>query len=859
MTADATLELLDSDKLGLSHEAVADRLGHYGANALPDQERRQWWRMLLEQLCDALIVVLIVAAVISGIVGDLQDAFLILLIVVVNAIVGVVQEYRAERTLAALRELAAPNAQVVRAGHVEITNAANLVPGDVVLLEAGDAVPADLRLLEFADLRVDESMLTGESTPVAKTNCALESHDLPVGDRVNLTFKGTLVTRGHCRAVVVGTGMQTELGRIAGLIRATAPATTPLQSRLAVFSKRLAVVILAICAMLFAFGVLRGEPTLVMFLTAVSLAVAAVPEALPAVVTLSLAFGAGKMSRKNALIRRLPAVETLGSVTYICADKTGTLTENRMRLERIAIADREHAELSELDDDLAATVGRALALSNDVRVDEDDNFAGDPTELALIEAANTAGFRKLHLEAECPRVDELAFDSDRKRMSTLHRTDGAALMYCKGAPEVVLPLCHDSIDSAAFDCARELARAEHLADRGYRVLAVAYRSFEQAPQELTSACESGLTLICLAALIDPPRAGVKAAVRECVTAGIVPIMITGDHPGTARAIAQRLGISSDHETVLTGQQMDQIDDLDFARRVQEVRVYARASPQQKIRIVAALQKHGGFVAMTGDGVNDAPALKLANIGIAMGDKGTDVAREAADMVLLDDNFTTIVSAVKEGRRIFDNIRKFIKDTMSSNSGEIWTIVLAPLLGLPMPLLPVHILWINLVTDGLPGLAFTAEPAERRIMRRPPRAPDEHIFTSGMWQHILWFGLFVGGISIAAQAWALSRGVEHWQTIVFTVLTLSQLFHSVAIRSDRDSLATVGILSNLPMLGAVLLAAALQLLIIYAPPMNALFHTHPLPIFDLAVCVGLSALSLVAVEIEKWLMRRGLIY
>ena len=444
-------------------------------------------------------------------------------------------------------------------------------------------------------------------------------------------------------------------------------------------------------------------------------------------------------------------------------------------------------------------------------------------------------------------------------MSTLHGEGDAVVLYCKGAPEAVLPLCSAALGTEHFDCTRELERAEQLARNGYRVLAVAYRSQANAPRVMTPEFESNMTLICLAALIDPPRDGVEAAVRECVTAGIVPVMITGDHPGTARAIATRIGISSHDDVVLTGSEIDGMSEEDFARRVEHVRVYARASPQQKIRIVEALQNRRQFIAMTGDGVNDAPALKLADIGVAMGGKGTDVAREAADMVLLDDNFATIVSAVREGRRIYDNIRKFVKDTMSSNSGEIWTLVLAPMVGLPIPLLPIHILWINLVTDGLPGLAFTAEAAERNIMSRPPRAPGEHLFADGMWQHIVWFGLFVGGISVASQAWALWRGVEYWQTIVFTVLTLSQLFHSLAVRSERDSLVTIGVFTNLPMLGAIALAAALQLMIIYLPPLNVIFHTHPLPAFDLAVCVGLSMLSLVAVEFEKWLIRCGIIY
>ena len=504
-------------------------------------------------------------------------------------------------------------------------------------------------------------------------------------------------------------------------------------------------------------------------------------------------------------------------------------------------------------------MGRALALSNDVQFDEDGKLVGEPTEVALAEAAAAAGFDKPRLEQEFPRLNELAFESERQRMSTLHSADGGAVLYCKGAPEAVLPLCNGGICDEGFDPDEELARAEHLANNGYRVLALAFRRFKTVPGELTPDVEDDLTLICLAALIDPPREGVEEAVKECVAAGIVPVMITGDHPGTARAIAMRLGIASNDDAVLTGRELDEMSEEEFARQVQHIRVYARASPQQKISIVDALQKKGSFVAMTGDGVNDAPALKLANIGVAMGAKGTDVAREAADMVLLDDNFATIVFAVREGRRIYDNIRKFIKDTMSSNSGEIWTLVLAPLLGLPIPLLPVHILWINLVTDGLPGLAFAAEPEERRIMRRAPRTSGESMFAGGMWQHIIWYGLFVGGVSVASQAWALWRGVEYWQTIVFTVLTLSQLFHSLAVRSERDSLATIGILSNLPMLFAVVLAGALQLMIIYLPPLNAIFHTQPLPAFDLAVCIGLSALSLVAVEIEKFLIRRRLIY
>jgi Ca2+-transporting ATPase len=523
--------------------------------------------------------------------------------------------------------------------------------------------------------------------------------------------------------------------------------------------------------------------------------------------------------------------------------------------------DEERADLPPSDIGPPWTnLGQALALCNDV-VRRDGDPVGEPTELALFLAAEQAGYVKKALEAALPRVAELPFDSSRKRMTTLHSEESGVVAYVKGAPEVLVRRCTDRLTAAGTQSIDEAAvsvLAKGLADRGYRVLAVAERHFDTHPASLDDA-EQGLTLLGLVALIDPPRPEARAAVDECRGAGITPVMITGDHPGTARAIAVRLGIADEGDEALTGRDLAELSDDALQHRVADARVYARVSPEQKIRIVKALQARGEYVAMTGDGINDAPALKRAGIGVAMGDKGTDVAREAADMVLLDDNFATIVGAVREGRRIFDNIRKFIKDTMSSNSGEIWTLFLAPFLGLPIPLLPIHILWINLVTDGLPGLAFTAEPAEPGIMRRPPRPPDESIFAHGMWQHIVWVGLFVGGVSIASQAWAISRGVEYWQTVVFTVLTLSQLFHSLAVRSERASLLKIGLFSNLPMLGAVLLTVGLQLAVIYLPVFNPIFKTQPLPLFDLTVCFAVSSLVLVAVEAEKALVRRGLIY
>ena len=856
--ADEALQRLASSATGLSSAAAQQRLTEHGPNALPEKGRRSLLVMLLGQFADFMIVVLLVAALISGFIGEPQDTIAILVIVLLNAIIGAVQEFRAERAVAALREMAAPEAQVLRDGRAITLAAAELVPGDIVLLEAGNIVPADLRLLDVTEMQADESALTGESHPVDKQPARLSDTELPLGDRQNIAFKSSLITRGGGQGVVVATGMATEIGQIAELLHGEAGVKTPLQVRLTRFGRYLALAVLAICAVVFTTGLLQGQPVLLMFLTAVSLAVAAIPEALPAVGTISLALGARKLIRHQALVRNLPAVETLGSVTYICADKTGTLTQNRMSVELFYAAGERYDTLPEAQ----AELGLALALNNDV-AEKDGQPAGEPTELALYEAASRAGYDKAALEQEKPRLAVIPFDSQRKQMTTLHPSAEGVVAYIKGAPERVLAQCTRAMGDngpMAFEAKAVLTEAEQLANEGYRVLALAKRELPALPEPLApETTEQGLTFLGLVALIDPPRAEVPQAVADCLTAGITPVMITGDHPGTALAIARRLGIATDDQVTLSGDELAKLSDAEFARRVESVRVYARVTPQQKLRIVKALQANGEFVAMTGDGVNDAPALKRAGIGVAMGQKGTDVAREASDMVLLDDDFASIVRAVRAGRRIFDNIRKFIKDTMSSNSGEIWTLFLAPFLGLPIPLLPIHILWINLVTDGLPGLAFTAEPAEPGIMQRAPRPPGENIFAHGMWQHIIWVGLFVGGISIAAMAWAISRDVAYWQTVVFTVLTVSQLFHSLAVRSETTSLFRIGLFSNLPMLGAVMLMLLLQMAVIYTPALNSIFHTQPLPLFDLVVCLGLSSLVLVAVEIEKWLVRRGVIY
>lgn len=843
-------------RTGLSQREAEQRLAELGPNLVAEQRLRGPLAMLLGQFADFMIVVLILAGVVSGLVGEIADTVTIMVIVVLNAAIGFAQEYRAERAIAALKSMAAPTARVVRDGQHHDLPAHELVPGDLVLLEAGNIVPADIRLLDTAQFRVEEAALTGESQPVGKSTEAIRNPDASLGDRSNMAYKGTIVTYGRGLGSVIATGMETELGKIAQLLREEKESRTPLQNRLAQLGKRLALLVLAICAIIFVVGLLRGEQPVLMLLTAVSLAVAAIPEALPAVATVSLALGARKMIRQHVLIRRLPAVETLGSVTYICSDKTGTLTQNRMQAEAFYADGRTSPELPE-------TMLRAMALNNDVRLDKEGRLMGDPTETALYEAAASAGHHGVQIAASSPRTAEIPFDSKRKLMTTVHREGERLVAYTKGAPEKLLRQCLTEWSAEGprpirIDDLGEIA--ERMAADGLRVLALAFREWPEPPADLHSeTVETGLCFLGFVGLMDPPRPEAAEAVALCKTAGIKPVMITGDHPATARTIARRLGIADEGDSVLTGEELARLSLAEFERQVEEIRVYARVAPEQKIKIVRALQDKGEFVAMTGDGVNDAPALKCANIGVAMGKIGTDVAREASHMILLDDNFASIVAAVREGRRIFDNIRKFIKYTMTSNSAEIWTLFLAPFLMLPIPLLPIHILWINLVTDGLPGLALAAEPQERGIMQRPPRPPQESIFAHGMWQHILWIGLLMGGVSLLSQAWAYHTGSARWQSMVFTVLTLSQMGHVLAIRSERESFFAQAFFSNKPLLGAVLLTFLLQMAVLYIPPLQPIFRTQALEPHELVVCLVLSTVVFWAVELEKWMRRRGWIY
>ncbi|MGA0115732.1 MAG: cation-translocating P-type ATPase [Burkholderiales bacterium] len=859
--AEVSAALASNPDEGLQSGEAAVRLEQSGLNELDEGRRRGPLRILLDQFADFMILVLLAAAVLSGIIGDIADTLVIVAILVLNAIIGFTQEYRAAKAMAALRRIAAPMAAVIRDGRRMTIPARELVPGDVVLLEAGNMVPADLRLTDTARMRIEEAALTGESVPVEKDAATIAQADAALGDRRNMAYKGTIVSYGHGRGVAAATGMATELGRIAALLAAEDDDRTPLQKRLAVFGQRLAIAVLLVCAVVFAAGLLRGEPLLLMLLTAVSLAVAAIPEALPAVVTIALALGAFRMVGHQALMRRLPSVETLGSITYICTDKTGTLTENRMRVETCMLEGR-NVSPEQLEGPVAECLLTAMALCNDA-VADDGGVAGDPTEVALHEAAGRAGFAKEILEIYAPRRAELPFDSERMRMTTFHAAAGAVMAYTKGAPETVLARCA-SVMSAAGETQIDRAALERLAgemaEAGLRVLAVACRQWQDIPDlNDVDAVESRLTFIGLVGMIDPPREEAAEAVAMCRTAGITPVMITGDHPATARAIARRLGIAGEHDAVMSGRELVELDDAQLDERVRDTRVYARVDPAQKIRVVEALQRRGEYVAMTGDGVNDAPALKRADIGVAMGRSGTDVAREASDMVLLDDNFATIVAAVRGGRRIYDNIRRFIKYVLTTNLAEVLLIFLAPFLGMPLPLLPLHILWVNLVTDGLPGLALTAEPAEPGIMRRKPRAPAETMFAGGVWQHVLWVGALMSGLVLGIQAWSIGAGNANWQTMVFTSLTFTQLAHVVAIRSDSASLATIGLLSNRPLLITVVLTVLLQLALMYVPALARIFSIAPLSAAELAVCVACAALVFLAVEAEKWMVRRGVLY
>ncbi len=885
----AIAELGSAASLGLTSAAAAARRAVDGPNELVEAATKPAWRVFLGQFASTMIIVLLGAGLVMALIGDLTDAAVIAAVIVLNALIGFGQEHRAERAMAALRQMTQPLARVVRDGVVKTVRAGDIVRGDILHLDAGDLVAADARLIDAPNLQVNEAALTGESVPVEKTADILAPGEGQlVADRRNMVFRGTAIAYGRGRAVVTATGMHTALGEIAGLLQSHAAPPTPLQRQLAVLGRWIAIGAIAICILVFVIGVARGEPIDVMFFTALSLAVAAIPESLPAVVTVSLALGAHRMAKQHALIRKLSAVETLGSVTVVASDKTGTLTQGRMSVERLwtlagsfrvsgdgyeprgifegADGEVESHAVRVLDD-----LVLAAALCNDASLVPPDQpgaawgVSGDPTEGALLALAGRAGLDRAATIERHPRVAELAFDSERRRMTTVHSaSDGRLLVASKGALEAVLPIVTQIADrdgerpitSADRDLIRAAAEADSAA--GYRVLAVGggrLASSAGDPPASLGAVERDLVLYGLVALADPPRSASADAVAAARSAGITPIMVTGDHPATARAIATRLGILTPGRAVMTGAELESEGPEHLARHVGDVAVYARTTPEQKLDIVAAWQARGAVVAMTGDGVNDAPALRKADIGVAMGISGTEVSKEAADMVLANDNFATIIGAVREGRRIYDNIRRSVRFGLTGGSGEIWLIFLAPFVGLPLPLLPIQILWVNLVTHGLPGVALAVEPAEPDVMRHRPRPRDEAILSGGLWQHILFDGLLLGAVCLGIGLWGYMSD-RPWQTMVFTALALLQLGNALALRSNRQSVFRLGLRGN-PFLLLVLVGTlVLQLILIYWSPAQRLLSTEALSPLDLTVVLIASTFLFWVVEIQKLISRRS---
>ena len=871
------LERLATHATGLSSAEAARRLETHGANELQAFERGSAWRMLASQFKNVLVVILLAATLLSGVLGHALEAAVIAVIVLFAVLLGFIQEYRAERALEALREMAAPIGHVIRAGVELAVPAREIVPGDLILLRAGDRIPADARVTMAVNLSVDEAPLTGESAAVEKSSASLDAHDLPLGDRRNMAYAGTLVTRGRGQAVVVATGMSTEFGHISRLVHSVETGRTPLQENLDRLGAMLGQAALVIVAVIVALGIWRGMPPLEMFIFGIALAVAVVPEALPAVVTISLAIGVRRMVKRQALVRRLPVVETLGSTSAICSDKTGTLTRNEMTVRRVAsgddVLDVSGVGYGPAGEFLARGVAiqpprsvvellRAALLSSDARILHDERgrwrLEGDPTEGALVVAAEKAGLDQGSVNEEEPRRYEIAFTSERRRMTTLHDTRGGALVaYSKGAVDAVLPDCatwvRDGGEVSLSESDRESLRAleREMAASGLRVLAVSRRRHAHADD-----AEQGMTWLGLIGMMDPPRAEARVAVRTCWDAGITPVMITGDHPLTATAIATEVGLL-DGRRVVSGQELSQLTDEELAREVDRIGVYARASPADKLRVIAAWQRRGDVVAMTGDGVNDAPALKKADVGIAMGISGTDVSKEAAAVTLLDDNFATIVAAVEEGRIVFSNIRKYLTFLLSSNVGEILLMAGAALAGMPLPLTAVQILYVNLATDGLPALALAVDPPDADLMRRKPRDPRAGVFTRPLMVLLLAGGLWSAVVNISLFAWLLRSGrpLAEAMAMTFVSLVLIQFFKAYCYRSDRYSVLRKPFANRWLNL-AVGWELVLLSVIVYAPFLQEPFGTFRFAWTDWALTAALAFTVVPVLEAVKWLERRG---
>ena len=868
---------------GLTAEEAKKRQEEYGLNELKAKKKKSLFVKFLEQFKDFMIIILIISAIISGVVGVAQgegftDTIIILVVVVVNAIIGVAQENKAEKSLEALQKLSSHVAKVVRDGKLQVIQSKELVPGDIVILETGDYVPADLRIIEAVNLKSQESALTGESVPVEKMAAKIEDEKIGIGDRVNMLFSSSLITYGRGKAVVVETGMNTEVGKIADIINTAEEQGTPLQQKLNKLGKTLGIVALAICAVIFVVGLLYGKEPIHMFMTAVSLAVAAIPEGLPAVFTIVLAIGVQRMVKRNAIVKKLPAVETLGSASVICSDKTGTLTQNKMTVEKV-FCDGNLVNLEESADmiDIKKLVYASM-LCNDTKISEDDKLTGDPTETALVDMAFKLDFDP-SVYGMFPRVAEIPFDSDRKLMTTVHEENGQYVVYTKGGVDELLANCSSYIlegdIKTDLEEYKEIIRRYNMemAQNALRVLAMAYKVLDHKPTaEEIKELESNLTYIGMVGMIDPPRLEVKDAVQECKEAGIKTVMITGDHKITAIAIAKSLGILENDDEAITGTELEEMSDEELIRNVRKYSVYARVSPEHKVRIVKAWQANGETVAMTGDGVNDAPSLKIADIGCAMGVVGTDVAKEAADVILTDDNFATVVSAVEEGRRIYDNILKAIQFLLSSNIGEIVVLFLAilitPLLSkqfgvditLIETLLPIHILWINLVTDSLPALALAVDPAADNVMKRKPlKNTKKGIFTKGMTWRIVYQGLMIGLLTLTAFIIGLStpdvsqeEKVKIGQTMAFYVLALSELVHVFNIRDNKRSIFKTGIFNNSKLILATVVSASLMFVILFTQGLRDIFGLVMLPAMHVFETVMLVLAPVIIVEIFKLL-------
>jgi len=871
---------------GLSVQEAKIRLDKYGPNQLKEKKGRSPVSIFFAQFQDFIIWVLIGAALISGFLKELIDALAIAVIVILNAILGFIQEYRAEKSLAALRKLSSPTSKVVRDGQRAIISSTELVQGDIIEFESGDNIPADSRLVWIsANFGVQESSLTGESTPVIKTTRVLEEKDIPLVDRANMVYMGTSVVSGKAKALVVCTGMQTELGKIAGMVQAITHEATPLQKKLEEFSKWIVYLCFVLVGMVFLLGWLRGGKIIDVFLTSVSLAVAAIPEGLPAVVTIALALGVHRMVKHHVLIRKLPSVETLGCATVICSDKTGTLTRNEMTVQRIFAGEKlfevtgigyapsgdllygkkqiKANDYPELDNLL-----RCGVLCNGAQLVEHSGvykIIGDPTEGALLAAAGKAGITKEKLEKEYIFVDEIAFDSDRKKMTVIREHGEQMIAFVKGAPDILLGDCTNVEENGVTRPLTETDRTNiqkinnELTGDAMRVLAVAYRTLDKSHGKYdVKITERELTFVGLVAMIDPPRDEVKKAIKECKAAGIKTVMITGDHKNTAVAIARALGFFNDDSLALSGEELDKLSDDELYKQVRNILVYARVSPEHKLRVVRAWRRHGEVVAMTGDGVNDAPAVKEADIGVAMGITGTDVTKEVSDMVVTDDNFASIVSAVEEGRGIYDNIKKFIHYLLSCNAGEILVMFVSSSVGLPAPLLPIHILWVNLVTDGLPALALGVDSVDPHIMKRPPRKSKEAVVTKKRAMLILIQGSFIAFCSLLAFVFVLfieKEGIVRARTAAFIVLACSQLFHSFNCRSTTESLFKLGVFTNKKLVLATFVSFLLQIMVVYTPFLQKVFKTEPLELFDWGLVLGISSLPLWAMEVWKWKKRR----